>query len=56
MRLGIDGVASVPEDAVAWFDRLYRDKALYEETGKRAHEYCYSNKGASDAIMKIIFG
>lgn len=56
VRLGIDGVANAPEDAVAWFDRLYRDKALYEETGKRAHEYCYSNKGASDAIMKIIFG
>ena len=52
LALGAGTSVSTPEEAVAWFDNL---PAQLQEASKKASEYCRSNAGATDAIMKILF-
>ena len=52
VELGAGTSVQTPEEAVAWFDAL---PAKLQEASKKASDYCRSNAGATDAIMKIIF-
>ena len=53
LALGAGTSVHTPEEAVAWFDSL---PDQLEAASQKASAYCRSNAGATDAIMKIIFG
>lgn len=53
LALGAGTSVHTPEEAVAWFDNL---PGRLEEASQKASAYCRANAGATDAIMRILFG
>ena len=56
MDLGAAEPVSDNDDIGEWFEKLYRDKAYLEKVSRTAYDYCIRNSGATDLIMKEIYG
>lgn len=54
--LGAAKSVSDAEQLAAWLDEFINDRDKYEDASQKAAKYISNNKGATDIIMKSIFG
>ncbi len=55
VRLGAARGISDGKEICNWYDEMKNDPALLEKRSRTASDYCASGRGATDAIMKVIF-